>query len=412
MHQEDKLIRLMSRERGNSMSFSSSQRILLPKNHELVRVFLQHIHEANHHMGIEGTIAEARETVWIIAIRQVLRKVLASCQFCKNWKAKPMTPPFAPLHPSRTTFDQKPFSHVGADCFGPILIKAGRSEVKRWGVIFTCLTFRAVHLEIVLDLSADQMLLAVRRLIARRGPITIMYSDNGTNFVGSKRISRDETLSAQRHLGEETARLLRLEWKFIPAFSPWMGGSWERLIGFIKRCLKFCLAGEIPTENVLQNAFVEAEVIVNKRPLTHTPISPDDAQPLTPNIALFGSNALNQAECPFEDRNRFARFARKRVAHLAEKFKKRWESEYLPIIARKESSPTKHRNVVVGDMVLVAEGEQYRDRWQLGRIVKVHPSGDNISRIVDVRMGSGEVRCNRAVGNMAVLDVTESSSLD
>jgi hypothetical protein len=410
MYPEDKLIRLRSRERGNSMSFSSSQRILLPKNHELVRVFIQHLHEANHHMGIEGTIAEARETVWIVAIRQVLRKVIASCQFCKNRLAKPSMPPFASLHPSRTAFDQKPFSHVGADCFGPILVKAGRSEVKRWGVIFTCLTFRAAHLEIVLDLSADQMLLAIRRLVARRGQIVSMYSDNGTNFVGSKRISRDETLSAQRHLGEESARLLRLEWKFIPAFSPWMGGSWERLIGFVKRCLKFCLAGEIPTEHVLQNAFVEAEVIVNKRPLTHTPISPDDAEPLTPNLALFGNNDLNQAKCPYEDRNRFARLARKRVAHLTEKFKKRWESEYLPVIARMESSPPKHRNVVVGDVVLVAEGEQHRERWQLGRIVKVHPSGDGIGRIVDVKMGSGEVRHNRAVGNMAVLDVSESSS--
>jgi hypothetical protein len=127
-------------------------------------------------------------------------------------------------------------------------------------------------------------------------------------------------------------------------------------------------------------------------------------------MALFGSNELSQAAPADEPRNEFSRLARKRVAHLTQKFRARWEKEFLPAIGRADQNQPRKRVVQLGDVVLVTEGEQDRQRWKLGRIVRVHPTGDGVPRIVDVKMGSGEIRCNRAVGNMAVLDVGESST--
>ena len=406
---EERIIRVESRERIVSGSYAEKNRILLPKDHQFVQLFLQYLHEKNFHMGIETTIAEARERVWIVSLRQALATTISKCQHCKIRRARPIMPTMGTLHESRAAFDQKPFSFVGVDCFGPMMVKEKRSEVKRWGVIFTCLTYRAVHLEIVQDLSSDQMLLAVRRLVARRGQVRTLFSDNGTNFRGAANVLLEEIREAQKVLKRETIRRMNLEWRFIPAYSPWMGGAWERLIGYIKRCIKFCLSGETPSDTVLQNTLIEAELLTNKRPLTHTPIDPDDEEPLSPNIALFGTFDATQALCPNEQRNKFARLSRRRVAHLVEKFRQRWEKEYLPVIAKAEMSLPKQRKVEIGDVVLLTEGEDNRDLWKLGRITRVHPSSDNIPRIVDLKMGTGEMKFRRAVGNLAVLEVGKSN---
>ena len=80
-----------------------------------------------------------------------------------------------------------PFSKVGVDYFAPITVKHLRKQEKRYGCLFTCLVTRAVHLEVARSLETDSFINALRRLIARRGSRSDIYSDNGTNFVGAHR---------------------------------------------------------------------------------------------------------------------------------------------------------------------------------------------------------------------------------
>lgn len=150
-------------------------------------------------------------------------------------------------------------------------------------------------------------------------------ADVAASEKGAANLLKEEVRLAHRNLSKATARKMNLEWRFIPAYSPWIGGACERLIGYIKKCINFCLAGETPSESVLNNALVEAELLTNKRPLTHTPIDPDDDEPLTPNIALFGEVDAPQTLCPDDDSNKFARLSRKRVAHLVKKLQRCWE---------------------------------------------------------------------------------------
>ena len=74
----------------------------------------------------------------------------------------------------------------GINYFGPWLIKDGRKEVKRYGVLFTCMVSRAVHVETANALTTDSFLNAYHRFVARRGPIRQLRSDQGTNFVGAR----------------------------------------------------------------------------------------------------------------------------------------------------------------------------------------------------------------------------------
>ena len=91
----------------------------------------------------------------------------------------------ADLPPERT-IPAPPFTYTGMDVFGPFYIKEGRKELKRWGLIFTCLSSRAIHLETLNSMTTDLFVNALRRLISRRGKVRDLRSDQGTNFVGAK----------------------------------------------------------------------------------------------------------------------------------------------------------------------------------------------------------------------------------
>lgn len=410
MRAGENVIRLEARDKKSVRAYGAKNPVMLPSSHPLVDLFVQYHHERNHHIGTETVIADLRETTWILAVRETHRRVVARCGWCKKQKVKPIMPPIADLHKVRMMFSEKPFTYVGVDLFGPIDVKRGRGTIKRWGAIFTCLTFRAVRLEVVDDLTTDQILRALRRLMVIRGNIRRVDSDNGTNFVGASNVLKNENQRMQKVLGEKAARDLNIDWFFNPAYSPWTGGAWERLIGYIKKSLLFTLQDETPSETELRDALSEAERIVNKRPLTHTPVSADDEEPLTPNMVLFGSNDAAQAIGEYDASDRYSRLSRDRVRHLIEKFGGRWETEYLPKIAKADARKAAARQIRVGDVVYLTESTDKRSAWRMGRVVKIHDSSDGVPRIVDVKLGNGEIKERRSVGNLAVLVEMESSA--
>lgn len=139
----------------------------------------------------------------------------------------------APLPPARLAAYSRPFSYVGLDYFGPLLVKQGRTNVKRWIALFTCLTVRAVHLEVVNSLTTSSCVSAVRRFIGRRGAPIEFYSDNGTNFQGAERLLREQI---EQELSS-TFTSARTKWFFIPPGAPHMGGAWERMVQSVKAAM-------------------------------------------------------------------------------------------------------------------------------------------------------------------------------
>ena len=122
-----------------------------------------------------------------------------------------------------------PFTHCGVDIFGPFIVKQRRSEVKRYGAMFTCMTIRAV----TFSLDNDSFILALRRLIARRGNVQSIYSENGSNLIGAERELRkayeemdDDKIQSfmQEHGGDW------IKWYRNPPLASHMVGVWERQI--------------------------------------------------------------------------------------------------------------------------------------------------------------------------------------
>jgi hypothetical protein len=363
------------------------------------------------HMGEDDTIAELLRKVWVLNARSAVRRIKRSCQLCKIRRAHPRMPLMGELPVARLDFAEKPFTHVGLDVFGPYNVKQGRSTIKRYGLIFTCMSFRAVHLELLEDISTETCIMAIRNFLARRGWSKHFYSDNGKNFVGANNLIQRDLSSLKSSLGEEASKKFQIYWHFIPAYSPWMGGAWERLIQAVKKCLNHVMTEETPSESVLRNALVEAEFWMNSMPLTHIPIDHEDAEPLTPNAVLFGNDdgQLVSSMSLFDDASQFSSKASRRARHLVDKFLHRWTSEYLPSIMRRDKWTETTEPVKIGDIAILTDPSQPKKAWSKCKIIEVHPGADGHIRSVDVEMPDKSVKKNRAVGRIAVLQLSPAT---
>ena len=229
-----------------------------------------------------------------------------------------------------------PFTYCAVDYFGPFIVKDGRKELKRYGVLFTCMASRAIHLETSNSLDTDSFINALRRFISRRGPIRQLRSDQGTNFVGA----RKELAQALSEMDQERIKAKLLEeqcdwFSFkmnVPAASH-MGGVWERQIRTVRSVLSSLLNnnGRQLDDESLRTLMCEAEAIVNSRPLTVNQISdPDSPSPLTPSQLLtMKSKVVLAPPGVFQPADVYCRKRWRRVQHLANEFWSRWRKEFL-----------------------------------------------------------------------------------
>ncbi|CAB3257719.1 unnamed protein product [Arctia plantaginis] len=201
---DDELLRVRGRLGASTeLSFDEKHPVILDGSCPITRLLVQHYHERAMHANHETVVNNVRERFWVTCIRPTVKAVVARCQHCRVQRAQPNPPKMGDLPFVRLTTTRRAFVNCGIDYFGPMEITIGRRREKRWGVLFTCLTTRAVHLELAASLSSDSAILALRRLIARRGQPAIILSDCGTNFVGANK----ELRAALRGLNAERLRV-------------------------------------------------------------------------------------------------------------------------------------------------------------------------------------------------------------
>ena len=218
----------------------------------------------HHHLRLYCTsnkhvLNELRQKYWILKGLATVQKISSSCPSCRRQQAKPEPPVMADLPSSRLGYQQPPFTNTGVDYFGPMLVRHGRKTEKRYGVLFTCLTTRAVHLEIAHSLDTNSCLMAIRRMIAKRGKPANIWSDKGTNFVGAEKELRE---AVKRLDGERIGDQLSadgVQWHFNPPSSPHFGGVWERLVQSAKRAPKAVAGKQCVNDETLLTFMAEVE---------------------------------------------------------------------------------------------------------------------------------------------------------
>ena len=185
------VVRVGGRLRKASISSDARHPIILPSNSYFTKLVIRWYHLLAGHSGFNHTSSALSQRFWIEKGGYVIRNVLKECATCQRQNAQVSTQLMADLPECRLDMNHAPFFHTGVDCFGVFSVKQGRSLVKRYGCIFTCMTVRAVHLEVLHTLSTDSFISALRRFVARRGNVGHIYSDNGTNFVGAERVLKE-----------------------------------------------------------------------------------------------------------------------------------------------------------------------------------------------------------------------------
>ena len=216
------------------------------------------------HNGVKETLCSLREKYWIARGRQVVKREIHMCNVCRKLEGKPYaSPDHAPL-PDFHVSEEYPFSHTGVDFAGPIFVKTSlRKETemtKSYIALYTCASTRAVHLELVPNLTADAFIRSFRRFTSRRGVPKLMVSDNVKTFK-----SAENKLSALFDFKEVQDYFLakRIQWKYNLEEAPWWGGFWERMVKSTKRCLKKVLKNARLSYDELTTILIEVEAVLN-----------------------------------------------------------------------------------------------------------------------------------------------------
>ncbi|XP_062533439.1 uncharacterized protein LOC134202468 [Armigeres subalbatus] len=387
------------------LPFHTKYPVILPRQHQVTFLLVDFFHRRFCHQNRETIVNEMRQFYEIPRLRSVVCKVIENCMACRIRRAIPNAPPMAPLPKVRVTPYVRPFTFVGVDYFGPVLVKIGRSNAKRWIALFTCLTVRAVHLEIVYSLSKESCVMAVRRFVSRRGAPAEIFSDNGTNFVGANNQLKQEIGELHQHLAS-TFTNTRTRWSFNPPGAPHMGGAWERMVRSVKVAIGGILeAQRRPDDEVLETVVIEAEAMINSRPLTYIPLESADQESLTPNHFILGSsNGVKQMPVLPTDYQSSLRNGWKLAQHLSDSVWRRWIKEYLPVISRRSKWFEEVKEVAEGDLVLIVDGK-IRNQWIRGKVEKVVQGKDGRVRQAWVRTASGILR--RPAVKLALLDVVK-----
>ena len=306
---------------------------------------------------------------------------------------------------ARVTPEQPPFTNTGVDYFGPIMVKQGRSQVKRYGCLFTCLAIRAVHLEVAHSLNTDSFLNALRRFMNRRGVPKRIFSDNGTNFIGGERELREGIQSFNQQKIHGILLQKEVEWNFNPPLASHMGGVWESMVKSVKKIMKALLKEQVVRDEILLTIFSEVEGILNSRPITEIHQDSKDSEPLTPNHLLLLRPNTCLPPGVFQKVDGFGIRAWRQAQYLADRFWQRWLKEYLPLLQLRQRWTVPRRNLKVGDLVLVLDESVPRGQWPMGRVIKVYPDKAGWVRQVDVRVSAKDLK--RPITKLCFLESTQ-----
>ena len=391
----DGLIRVGGRLSKCELGLGKKHPLVVPKRSAASTLLIRKAHQAVAHCGRCSTLNRLREDgFWVVGAHSAVKSFIDKCRTCRELRGKVAEQKMADL-PEERVVPSAPFTHSGVDMFGPFLVKEGRKEVKRYGCIFTCMACRAVHIEVTTKLNADTFIQALRRFIARRGQVTSIRTDNGTNFVGAENELK-RALKEMDHKKVQDFLFTKgcewILWKKNPPEASHMGGVWERQIRSIRTILTALLKDHstMLNDESLRTLMAETEAIINSRPLTVDALNdPQSPLPLAPiQLLTLKSDVVFPPPGNFERPDLYSKKHWRRVQYLANMFWRRWKTEYLAALQPRQKWVGKSRNFMVGDVVLVKDSNIFtrRNGWPMALVEEVFPSDDGLVRQVKLRV--------------------------
>lgn len=411
---ENECLRVGGRLRNSEIQYDAKHPLILPANYRGTQLFIEQAHQLTLHGGARLTLTYLRQRYWITGGLNSVKKQLRGCVKCARFNPRQQNQLMGDLPKSRVT-PSRPFYHCGVDYAGPFEIKANKGRgiktCKGYIALFVCMATKAVHLELVSDMSTPTFLNALSRVVSRRGPIKMLFSDCGSNFIGANReLKKLFKENATFENIENKTTDMQIEWQFNAPAWPTAGGVWEAAVKSTKQHLKRVLGDQRLTYEEFYTLLVRIEACLNSRPLTAITENPEDLDfVLTPGHFLIGGPLLSVPERQIEESCSY-KTRWQLTSRMIQQFWKKWSTDYLQQLQTRNKWLRSTENLCTGDVVVIKEEGLPPGKWALGRIKEVHPGKDELVRVVTVRTKDGVLK--RPITKLIRLPVTEKETTD
>ena len=388
--ESDDILRVGGRLKNAPVLISREKHpVIIPGKHHIATLIATQFHVEVQHQGRHFTEGAIRAGgFWITGGKRLVSSIIFRCVKCRKLHGRVEGQKMADL-PSERLEEGPPFTYVGLDVFGPWSIttrrtRGGQANSKRWAVLFTCLCIRAIHIEVIEDLSSSAFINALRRFVAIHGKVKQFRSDRGTNFVGATPDLRIDSINVEDEHVKKYLYDTGTVWVFNTPHSSHMGGVWERLIGVARRILDSMLLDVSNlTHEILVTLMAEISAIVNSRPLVPVSYDEEFQEILCPATLLTHKFDLDQHQIQLDVKDMY-RSQWKRVQHLADTFWLKWKREYLQTLQPRKKWLNEKNNLQIGDVVLMRDNDVGRTSWPIVKVERVFPSDDGFVRKCEV----------------------------
>lgn len=393
---------------AKEMSFDKKHPVILPKNCHITNLIIEREHLRLLHAGPRLVLSSLSQRYSIVSGIREVKKVVRKCVKCFRLKAEAAKQLMGSLPQERITAS-RPFQHVGVDFCGPFDMKVARVRKpivkKGYIALFVCFAIKAIHVELVSDLTTEAFLACLKRFISRRGMPTNIFCDNAKTFKGASNEMKKlyELQSSKNHRDNVNGFCSQhyIKFRFIPSYSPEFGGLWEAGVKSVKHHLKRVVGNQCLTYEELNTVIVQIEGILNSRPLLSA--NSNDCSYLTPAHFLIGTALASYPEVDLTNvsvnRLKFWNLCTK----LKQDFWKLWSNDYLTQLQSRPKWKYPQPNLKEGDLVIVKDLNTTPLNYNMARIVKTYPGRDNVVRAADIKMNNKVYR--RSVKRLCQLPV-------
>lgn len=385
---KDGLLRVGGRLAHGRMAYETKHPLLLPRDHRLTALIIESYHQKFMHPGLQTLQNLLSQTFWILSPKRAIRSVISGCVKCFRAHPRLAPPPLMGDLPAFRIGQLKPFSSAAVDYAGPFDISLARARgartYKGYICVFVCTVTKAVHFELVSELTSEAYLAALRRFISRRGRCSRLVSDQGRNFIGASNILR--------RFEEEAAHVEKINFVFNPPGSPHFSGLAEAGVKSVKTHLTRVVGSQRLTFEEFYTVLTQIEAMLNSRPLSPLSSDPNDFSVLTPGhfLTLEPLTILPEENLVDEKVSPLQRW--KLLQKMHQDFWRKWHLEYIHTLQQRRKWTENPDSIQIGTLVLLVNETCSPLKWNLGRVLHLHPGADGITRVVTVRTTSGDYK--------------------
>lgn len=349
-----------------------------------------------------------RSRFWMITVRKAIKRITLKCIPCFRQRKQVAQQLMGDL-PTARVVSGHPFESIGLDYCGPVTVKerTGRAKksYKAYIAVFVCMKTKAMHLDLVTDLTTDAFVACLARLIAMRGSVREIFSDNATTFHGADNEHDQIYKHWQEVAVSKSLQLKQVKWTFITPMSPSQGGLWERAVRSTKHHLRRVIGTQVLTYEEFVTILAQISACLNSRPLIALDDDPTAAEALTPAHLIVGRRLIAPLQFDYTEipDNRLQRW--RLIQKMSQQFWQQWHQEYITQLIERSKWTQNRENVKVGSVVLVKMENLPPTHWPLARVTQTFNGDDGRVRNVEIRIGNATY--SRGINKIAVLPIDD-----